>query len=35
MFSVRTGEVVQGPAEAPVPTYLVRVEGDVIQVEAP
>ena len=35
MFSVRTGEVVQGPAEAPVPTYLVRVEGDEIQVEAP
>jgi 3-phenylpropionate/trans-cinnamate dioxygenase ferredoxin subunit len=34
MFSVRSGAVVQGPAEAPLPTYLVRVAGDEIQVQA-
>jgi nitrite reductase/ring-hydroxylating ferredoxin subunit len=34
MFSVRTGEVVQGPAEQPVPKYPVRVAGDEIQVQA-
>jgi 3-phenylpropionate/trans-cinnamate dioxygenase ferredoxin subunit len=34
VFSVRTGRVFQGPAEQPLPTYLVRVAGDEIQVEA-
>jgi len=33
MFSVRTGKVVEGPAEEPVPTYLARVVGDEIQVQ--
>ena len=32
-FDVSTGEVVRGPAEDPVPSYPVRVEGDAIQVE--
>jgi nitrite reductase/ring-hydroxylating ferredoxin subunit len=34
MFSVRTGAVVQGPAERPLPTYAARVAGDEIQVQA-
>jgi 3-phenylpropionate/trans-cinnamate dioxygenase ferredoxin subunit len=32
VFSVRTGEAVQGPAQAPLPTHPVRVEGGEIQV---
>jgi 3-phenylpropionate/trans-cinnamate dioxygenase ferredoxin subunit len=32
-FDVSTGAVVRGPAEDPVLSYPVRVEGDVIQVE--
>jgi 3-phenylpropionate/trans-cinnamate dioxygenase ferredoxin subunit len=34
VFSVRTGKVFQGPAEQPLRTYLVRVAGDEIQVQA-
>lgn len=32
-FDVSTGAVVRGPAEDPVDSYPVRVEGDAIQVE--
>jgi nitrite reductase/ring-hydroxylating ferredoxin subunit len=35
MFDLKTGEVVQPPAEEPVPTYQVRVEGDEILVARP
>jgi len=31
-FDCRTGEVRQGPAESPLPVYLVRVEGDAVLV---
>ena len=31
-FNVRTGEVVEGPPNEPVPTYAVQVEGDDISV---
>lgn len=34
MFSMRTGAVIQGPAETPVALYLVRLAGDEIQVQA-
>ncbi len=30
VFNVRTGEVVEGPAEEPVPTYPVHIEGDTV-----
>ena len=33
VFDVRTGEVHQGPAEDPVPTYPVHLEGETIYVE--
>ena len=33
-FDLRTGEVVRGPAERPVRTYAVRVEGDQLEIEA-
>ena len=33
IFNVKTGEVVQGPAEEPVPTYPVHVEGGSVSVE--
>ena len=33
IFDVTTGEVVQGPAEDPVPTYPVHVEGGSVSVE--
>ena len=33
VFNVRTGEVQQGPAEDPVPTYPVHVEGETVYVE--
>ena len=32
-FNVRTGEVVQGPARRPVPSYPVKVDGDDILVD--
>ena len=32
MFNVRTGEVLQGPAELPIPTYAVELEGDTVYV---
>ena len=31
-FNVRTGEVVEGPADEPVPTYPVEIEGDTVYV---
>ena len=35
VFNVKSGEVLEEPAEDPVPTYEVRVEGDDIQVRKP
>lgn len=35
VFDLRTGEVVQPPAEEPVPVYDVRVEGGDVQVARP
>jgi nitrite reductase/ring-hydroxylating ferredoxin subunit len=32
VFNVKSGEVLEKPAEDPIPTYEVRVEGDEIQV---
>ena len=32
VFNVKTGQVEQGPAEDPVPTYTVEVEGDAVYV---
>ena len=32
MFNVKTGEVQEGPAEEPVPTYQVEVEDDTVYV---
>lgn len=32
-FDVTTGAVLQGPAEEPVPSYAVRVEGDALVVQ--
>lgn len=32
-FDLRTGEVLRGPAEYPVPAYPVRVMGDQLEVE--
>jgi 3-phenylpropionate/trans-cinnamate dioxygenase ferredoxin subunit len=32
-FDVRTGEVVRGPAEYPVPTFPVRIESDRVEVD--
>ena len=32
MFNVRTGEVVEGPAEQAVPTYSVEVEDDTVYI---
>ena len=34
-FNVKSGEVLEEPAEDPIPTYEVRVEGDEIQVRTP
>ncbi len=34
-FDVRTGEAKSSPAEVPVPTYQVRVAGDVIEILLP
>ena len=34
-FNVRTGEVLEGPAEEPLSVYPVRVENGELQVEAP
>ena len=31
-FDARTGELVDGPVSAPVPIYVVRVEGDTVYV---
>src|SRR5829696_3936501 len=33
-FDLRTGEVLRGPAERPVRTYPLRVDGDRLEVEA-
>ena len=30
MFNVRTGKVVEGPAEGPIPTYPVEIDGDAV-----
>lgn len=35
LFDIRTGEVVEGPAKEPLPTYPVKVEGGEIFVELP
>ncbi len=35
IFNVKSGEVLKEPAEDPIPTYEVRVEGDEIQVRTP
>ncbi len=35
VFNVKSGEVLKEPAEDPIPTYEVRVEGDEIQVRTP
>ncbi len=35
MFNLQTGEVVQPPAEEPVPVYEIRVEGDEVQIARP
>ncbi len=35
IFNVKSGEVLEEPAEDPIPTYEVRVEGDEIQVRTP
>ncbi len=35
IFNVKTGEVLEHPAEDPIPTYEVRVEGDEIQLRNP
>ena len=32
-FNVETGEVLQGPAEEPIPTYPVFVEGETVSTE--
>ena len=32
-FNVETGEVLQGPAEEPIPTYPVFVEGETVSAE--
>ena len=32
IFNVKTGEVEQGPAEEPLPTYDVKVEGDTVYI---
>jgi nitrite reductase/ring-hydroxylating ferredoxin subunit len=34
-FDVRTGELVDGPISAPVPTYEVRIEGETVYVRLP
>jgi len=34
-FDIRDGRVLRGPARDPLPTYAVRVEGDVVFVAAP
>ena len=33
VFNVRTGEVLQGPAEEPVPTYALHVDGETVYTE--
>ena len=33
VFNVRTGEVLQGPAEEPVPTYPLHVDGETVYTE--
>ncbi len=35
IFNVKSGEVLEEPAEDPIPTYEVRLEGDEIQVRTP
>ena len=35
IFNVKSGEVIEEPAENAIPTYEVRVEGDEIQVRKP
>ncbi len=35
IFNVKSGEVLEEPAEDPIPTYEVRVESDEIQVRTP
>ncbi len=35
VFNVKSGEVLEEPAEDPIPTYEVRVEDDEIQVRKP
>jgi nitrite reductase/ring-hydroxylating ferredoxin subunit len=35
VFDVKSGQPLEGPGAAPVPTYVVRVEGDNIQVANP
>ena len=35
IFNVKSGEVIEDPAENAIPTYEVRVEGDEIQVRKP
>ena len=32
MYNVKTGEVVEGPAEGPVPSYPVQIEGETVYV---
>jgi len=34
-FDVRTGEVLEGPADEPIEVYAVRIEEDELQVEVP
>lgn len=34
-FDLRSGEATHEPAEAPVPTYAIRIEGDEVFVEIP
>ncbi len=35
VFDVKSGKPMEGPGARPVPTYVVRVEGDDIQVASP
>ena len=34
-FNVKTGDVQEGPADEPIPTYPVQVEGDTVYVRLP
>ena len=33
VFNVKTGEVLQGPAQEPAPTYPLQVEGEIVYIE--